>query len=89
MRIEVFGCAYSKYLFIQRSGIDIKGDVLKANYMLKLTLELCKEMEKQGQFLWKALYVPIHANIGLCFLLLYFKSEMEAFYWQIDTEIDR
>ncbi|XP_030884385.1 contactin-associated protein-like 4 [Leptonychotes weddellii] len=31
MRIEVFGCAYSKCLFIQHTDIDFKGDVLKAN----------------------------------------------------------
>jgi hypothetical protein len=72
MRIEVFGCAYSKYLFIQRSGIDIKGDVLKANYMLKLALEYVKRRKNRGNFcgkLYMCPYMPILAYV-FCFYIL-------------------
>lgn len=70
--IEVFGCAYSKYLFIQRSGIDIKGDVLKANYMLKLALEYVKRRKNRGNFcgkLYMCPYMPILAYV-FCFYIL-------------------
>ena len=36
MRIEVFGCAYSKCLFIQYTDIDIKKDVLKAKLQTEM-----------------------------------------------------
>jgi hypothetical protein len=38
MRIEVFGCAYRKCLFIQHTEVDIKGHVLKARLQAEIDL---------------------------------------------------